>query len=409
MNHEKRQRALQKIKNQKSFLISNYIEFENEKVPLINFFKNAFINPNRYIAEVQHRVHSLHQYAQEKRLANIFITITLPSQYHPYKSNKNGHTYKNRNYNNIEPKEASKHLSQLFRKALNNRTYYDIPKKDKCYFRVIEPHKSGVPHTHISLFVPEEKKAKVIKMFRSYQKRWKNQIDIQADVDNPVSYLMKYILKGLDDLRGFAPDTEEGLTDLSLWYIYHGITRIFTSRTLIQLGVYRRLAGRYSLLELTEMHQDNKIAIWKDMENNKLALITETEYGSTLWRRSPCLDKGVSFGKRIQKRYYTYTLKSKLKPKPPLSVVIDDKEYLYTKERGLTPYKKAYGEMGNLELLEERLRLKEQGDYDKLYFTEIHLVKRRKLLEDFSPECKQSRLYLMNERRQGEIITIQKE
>ena len=83
---------------------------------------------------------------------------------------------------------------------------------------------------------------------------------------------MKYILKTLDDLRA----DNQKITDLTLWYILHGICRIYTSRTLISLDVYRVLGGRYSLNELSVMYKDKEISIllcpetisqWKSLTN----------------------------------------------------------------------------------------------------------------------------------------------
>jgi len=42
--------VLKKIDKQKDFLYSHYIELNGEKIQLASFFKNTFINADRYIS-----------------------------------------------------------------------------------------------------------------------------------------------------------------------------------------------------------------------------------------------------------------------------------------------------------------------------------------------------------------------
>ncbi|MBD3797467.1 MAG: hypothetical protein IE887_06960 [Campylobacterales bacterium] len=81
---------------------------------------------------------------------------------------------------------------------------------------------------------------------------------------------MKYIYKTLDDLR-----EGKGITDITMWYIYHGICRFYTSRTLISLNVYRPLGGRLNLnlLELTQHYQDGTVTVWLDPETKQPKII----------------------------------------------------------------------------------------------------------------------------------------
>ncbi len=152
------------------------------------------------------------------------------------------------------------------------RAYRNIPKDDRVYFRVFEPHKDGTPHLHASIFIPEF----AIDGFVESVKRWakkhglkKAQIKIETKIKNPVAYLMKYILKTFDDLR----NDKDNLTDLTLWYIVHGINRFYTSRTLINLEIYRKFRGSHDLLEITKMYRDNEITILVDTVTKKTVMI----------------------------------------------------------------------------------------------------------------------------------------
>ncbi len=282
--------ALSKLKKQKDYLNSNFMTLDdNTQVPLSAFVKNAYNNSDRYIAEVNHRVYSLHDYAISKGLVNIFLTLTLPTQYHPkIKNTKNNPKFANQHidaiydtktkkpsfenikYEDYTPLAGTRKLSVMFHHLQMLRVYRDITKTDKCYFRVYEPHKDGTPHLHASLFVPADKVDAVVKRFKEYVKtKYDVQFKIETNINNPVAYLMKYILKTFDDLR----HNNDNITDLSLWYLYHGITRFYTSRTLVSLDIYRALNGKYTLIELSHMYKDEELTVLLDIDTKKIVSI----------------------------------------------------------------------------------------------------------------------------------------
>ncbi len=350
LTKKNRSEVLDKIEKQKDFLYSHYIELNGEKVQLASFFKNTFINADRYIAELQNRVWSLVHYAEDRDLVNVFITLTLPSEYHRKKTLRNGKLIRNpkfahqnirlfdiftkkraSSYNQLVfryyktlgrirwtgklkeislnpidymPPAASKKLTDMWTTIRKDRAWKDLDKDDRIYFRVTEPHKDGTPHLHISAWVPKYAVARLVQAihrlypapladvstsyipdnYKLYSKvykrdgRWHDAYKpdpdsksyIKVHIDNAVSYLMKYIYKTLDDLRD-----GKGITEITMWYIYHGICRFYTSRTLISLNVYRPLAGRfnYTLLELTQQYKDNTVTVWLDPETSQPKII----------------------------------------------------------------------------------------------------------------------------------------
>ncbi len=281
LNKNDIKRAKDKIDNQKAFLQKHYIRVGTKDIYLSEFTKNAYINSDRYIAEVNHRVWSLYHYANNNNLKNIFLTITLPSQYHPKIKNK----YKNPKFiddNEHTPKAGARELSKMYKRLLDLRAYRNIDKSDKCYFRVYEPHKDGTPHLHSSIFVPIDAIDDVVASFENFFKT--NfpdlQIKIETNINNPVAYLMKYILKTFDDLR----DDKE-ITALSLWYTTHRITRFYTSRTLVSLDIYRVLGGRYSLIELTRMYKDQEISVFLEPETRKVIEVFDRNMCISIWER----------------------------------------------------------------------------------------------------------------------------
>ncbi|MDD3323704.1 MAG: replication endonuclease [Sulfurospirillaceae bacterium] len=277
INSRKRRIALKKVQNTRLFLDNNFVTFDDVTFPLSQFFKNSFVNADRYIAEIQNRVKSIYNYATGRNLVNVFVTLTLPSEYHPKKTSKNGKLYHNPKYNpDFTPRVGSAQLSKYMRQITNSWIYRKIPKDDRCYFRVVEPHKDGTPHIHASFFIPAEFVDDFVKtvsrLFPAPQS------SIEKNVNNPVAYLMKYILKTLDDLR-FGGD----ISDLTLWYIFHGICRIYTSRTLISLDVYRVLGGKYSLNELSIMYKEKRLTVYTDPFTNKVISIFD-DFGQ-IWQK----------------------------------------------------------------------------------------------------------------------------
>ncbi len=301
---EIRKNTLKKIERQKKYLSSNYFNVGSDNIPMIELVKTPFINSNRYIAEINHRVYSLYHYAQSKNLVPFFGTITLPSEYHKFKKLRNGKIVKNRKYAKMNeipkkyriydiktkkqtllcddyvdylPNAGAKQLSKMFKKILDSRLYRAIPKDDKCYFRVYEPHFDGTPHLHFMMFVPSSSLNAILKSLKkTFLKKYNSPyiLDLKTNIKSPISYLMKYILKTFDDLR-----VKNDVTDLSIWYIANRITRFYTSRTLISLDVYRKLNGKYNLLELTQMYKDNELCVLLDIDTNKVVSIYD-QYGN---------------------------------------------------------------------------------------------------------------------------------
>ncbi len=296
MTDTKINKAKYKIKCNKAFMKSHGIVIDDNIIPFSDFVSNSYINSDRYIAELQHRAHSINDYAKTRELSNIFLTLTLPSVWHPMKQkskfdktmifNKKfggrkyitkithpttGEVLKLLNTKEMikkyQPRGASKELSAMLRKLHNEPSYRKIAKDDRCYFRVTEPHKDGTPHLHISLFMPEEYVSGFVNSINRIYPAPASKIVL--DVRSPVHYLMKYILKTLDDLRR----DNDKLTSLSLWYVYHGISRFYTSRTFVSLDIYRNLKGLYTLEELTQSYNSNEISVYLDVKTSKVVRI----------------------------------------------------------------------------------------------------------------------------------------
>ncbi len=422
LTKKNKEQVLNKIEKQKDFLYSHYIEVQGEKVQLASFFKNTFINADRYIAELQHRVWSLVEYAQSKELVNVFLTLTLPSEYHPKKTLRNGKIIDNPKYahkdliiydiytkkrptsfdkfifkyyktlgkraftgkvetislleEDYSPSKGSKFLSRMFEKIRKDRSFQDLSKNERVYFRVTEPHKDGTPHLHISLWIPKERVARFVQAvhrlypapmadiattyipqgYELYKKVYKrdgkwnagykaNKDDksyIKLQIEDSVAYLMKYIYKTLDDLRD-----NKGITEITMWYILHGICRFYTSRTLISLNVYRPLGGRLSLLELTQHYQDDIVTVFLDPETKQPKIIQYDDF--ILWNKKEFELK--QYDKDDKKSQGTISIRT-------IDVEIDGEEFYMFRAGTQLHKKESYTDMTDEEYITPVTRMK---------------------------------------------------
>ena len=253
--------VLEKIKKQNCFLKYNYIydKISSSHIPLKDLVISANHNPNRYHALIQNRINTLTNEAKENNLFPIFMTLTLPSEFHKMKIDKKTKTLiPNPKYNHVTPKEAVKHLTKMFSRLRHDRSLKELSKDERIYFRVNEPHKNGTPHTHILLFVP---KSSINRLVTAFKRLFDNKTnDIQTDIKNATSYIMKYINKTLPLSKKENLSTKEKY--LNAWYCKHRIVRFNCSKTLAPLSLYRLLHEKFNLKELTSLVKKKSLAIY---------------------------------------------------------------------------------------------------------------------------------------------------
>lgn len=264
-----------KLALQKSFLNQSilYDKLSGNMIPLSDLVISANHSPHRYYSEVQNRVNTLIGEAERKELVPLFMTITLPSEYHPFKLH-NKTLVRNPKFNGTPPREAVKALTKRFAKLRNDRALRDIGKENRIYYRVNEPHKSGTPHTHILYYVPKESVNRVISAFKRLYGEQGN--DIRFDLRNAGAYVMKYINKTLPKAKSGKLSKKDKY--LNAWYSQYGITRFSSSRTLAPLYLYRLLYKRYSLRALTKIHKSHQLRVFRPIDDlNKIVEIFDGE------------------------------------------------------------------------------------------------------------------------------------
>ena len=220
----------------------------------------------------------------------VFCTITAPSEYHQ--------TDKNRKLI-YSPNDTAKALTQIFNKFTNLQVFQRMKRETNhglIYFRVYEPHKSGVPHCHIMLFLPKnyilEVKNKFFEYFTNAEK-WgnnKKSLDFRYtfyNVNGAIAYIMKYVTKTFKN--------ENDTTNKAwYWYIKNRIRRFLTSRTLAPLEIYRKVRYFFKnipndYLYVTKLIKNNQIIkLFEKTTFNYMRFNLETGEVEdvTLWQKS---------------------------------------------------------------------------------------------------------------------------
>ena len=256
----------EKLDFQKSFIENKFFDFDfAENKSALEFTYSANLNPNKYFAEMNNRINSIFQYSKNLDLMPVFCTITAPSKYHQ--------TDKNRKLI-YSPNETAKALTQIFNKFTNIQVFQRMKRETNhglIYFRVYEPHKSGVPHCHIMLFLPKnyilEVKNKFFEYFKNAE-RWgnnKKSLDFRYtfyNVNGAISYIMKYVTKTFKN--------ENDTTNKAwYWYIKNRVRRFLTSRTLAPLEIYRKV--RYFFKNIP----NDYLYVTKLIKNNQIIKLFE--------------------------------------------------------------------------------------------------------------------------------------
>ncbi len=264
----------EKLRKQNNFLEYSYIT--NDQTGQSFSLKECIIssnhNPDRYHAEIQNRINTLDREATNAGLIPVFLTMTLPSEFHEMKQ-RNGKLIPNPLYNGTTPKEAVKILTKQWAKLRQDRSLKELSKHQRMYYRVNEPHKDGTPHTHILLFIPKDRIEKVETAFNRLFLQVGNKFE--KHIKSASSYIMKYINKTLPLSK------KEKLTEtehyLNAWYIKHRINRFCSSRSTAPMYLYRLLNHRFSLYALTQVRKGDSLKVYARIDNDKIMEIWDGE------------------------------------------------------------------------------------------------------------------------------------
>jgi len=328
-----------KLKKTLSFFEGKFIRNQetNFDVALITTIENHVINSDKYRASIYNRVDALKNFAVDSNLQLLFITCTLPSQYHKYKmvdnvpvKNKN-FAYKNLEMYDIFTKRRAasftkfllkyyktlkrikwtgkvekvslseddysvhngyKRLIKMFSDIRKDRSWAKIEKNLRLFFSVIEPTKNLTAHIHIVIWVPMDNVANLIETFfrfnpyptthiytkqipKSLHKKYKRGL-VKSNND-----IINYALKYLNNLM----NEDDEVSNLSLWYLAHKITPFSSSRSFIPQDIYKKLGGRNTLYDATKNYYTNAIYAWNNVNTKKLMKVFVQD--DIIWTKQP--------------------------------------------------------------------------------------------------------------------------
>lgn len=248
--------SLKKEQNQQSFLKRMFIKNDNssEVIKLHHSFEKYY---KSYTKSVEQKVYAIEKIAKDKDLVPIFITLTLPSHYHPFQSilydGKRKYVALNSNFDFEDLDSAVTNGYQYLNHIY--RTFYKRVKNsvdDLLYIKVVENHQTMIPHFHILFYVKREKNKIIKKIFDNIQIEFElsqtdfefignelqevNTKNVKTGVNRASKYIMKYIAKTLND----GVDYHKART-LDGWKRYHKIRTITMSNLPLSMAEYRTI------------------------------------------------------------------------------------------------------------------------------------------------------------------------
>lgn len=343
-----------KIEKQKKFLSEFSIDIFESDYNLLEASMGANINPKKYFAEVNNRVNSLFEYSKMLDLYPVFLTQTLPPQFH----------FNSKKYDGSSVKDGVRYLSERWAKFLRLKIFKNIKKSinhNMIYIRVIEPHKDGTPHAHVLIFIPKNFILPVKKVFKrhfavdgasklaqDFRYTW------SGHSGGAVAYIMKYINKT------FKHALEDRMTLEAYYYAFHSIRRFTTSQTLLPLYIHRKIKHNEKFRDFIYSTVKYKDQSLYSIYNKKIFLfryMTEDDglCEDVIYCRNPDLDK--LFPKK------SYVIPTTIKKHPQQNnykklrelsspIYINDKlsDYCFAFGRSFIP-KKPYHEYSDFDLL----------------------------------------------------------
>jgi len=245
--------SLEKEQKQQSFY--KRVSFANlktgETYQLNHSFEKYY---KKYTKSIEQKIYAIEAIARKKGLVPVFMTLTLPSAFHPFQSI----SYKNnRLYTGLNPDFAFENLDTAIKAGYEylNRAYRTLYKRvknkvsDLIYIRVVEAHKTMLPHFHILFFIHSSENKilrqefdKIVSEFELSQAELtqtnepKDDHTYKTGVNRAAKYVMKYITKNLKN----GADMYFARV-LDGWKRIYKIRMITTSNLPLTLAEYRTI------------------------------------------------------------------------------------------------------------------------------------------------------------------------
>jgi hypothetical protein len=275
--------SIEKEQKQKSYLEHNkFVNLSKNETLSINYdFEKKY---KEYSRITEQRALTIQELAKRKEYCSVFITLTLPSAYHPFKSvpTNKGRLYVEDNKDFIF--SSIKDAVSYGYKELNNiyQTFYKRVKNyigaELYYIKAIENHSTMIPHLHLVLYFPYEKLDHIKGNYKRVVEHFQldrtdlEEVAFRDNVNYASKYLLKYIIK---DLNNGADIFKARVLDG--WKRFHKI-RVLTSSLLpLNVMVYKKIYTSVSFIEKNKINfkiDDNIVSMKEkiDLEVQKLGL-----------------------------------------------------------------------------------------------------------------------------------------
>ncbi len=116
-------------------------------------------NPMVRGGELMTRIRGAEEYADARAHVGLFITLTLPSRFHPMKLGSGGRTFRNKKFCGATPRDGQRWLRDMWTKVRSKLQRMGV----RVYgLRVAEPHHDATPHWHALLWCEDEAGAQAL-------------------------------------------------------------------------------------------------------------------------------------------------------------------------------------------------------------------------------------------------------
>lgn len=261
--------------------------------PIFSFEKHH----KTYTKTMMQKITVLEHTAKELDLVPIFMTITLPSKYHPFAGRMNKGKY---TYTNINPNFSFDFTCEAINsgyRELNTlfRTFYKRVKGivgQVIYIKVFEPHITMIPHLHVLFFVEKYMLQSVSEEFEKLVfENELEQVDFSEssckdDIRSASAYMRKYITKELNS----GEDAFEARV-IDGWKKEHKIRIISTSNTELSTLLYQKIYFNIPphIKELMNKYMERKkISFFQFLQWNTQiieTLVKEEKYGTEIEKK----------------------------------------------------------------------------------------------------------------------------
>ncbi|WP_067174760.1 replication endonuclease [Sulfurospirillum sp. UCH001] len=312
--------SLEKEHAQQSFFKNNIIaNSSGECFQMYHSFEKYY---KVYTKSIEQKVYTIEALAKEKNLVPVFITLTLPSHYHPFQSIE----YKGKRlYTSLNPDFRFDSINSAIDEGYHflNEVYRIFYKRIQAkvrelfFIKVFELHKTLIPHLHALFYISKEEIRIFSKHFAKICAEF-NLIETEISFDNADEdsfskvktninraslYMMKYITKNLNDNR-----------DIYEARVLDGLKREYKMRMITMSNLPLSLSDyRVIYHNLDEENKEKLLLEAKDSGVNLFTYLLKNMYQATVIKDVDSNSKHlIQFGKIEKSRVQFFKVKTRM-------------------------------------------------------------------------------------------------